>query len=53
MSTGGSTVRGTWMKASATSPIKLVSESGFTTRLAAGNTWIELIPTDGSVAFTP
>ena len=53
VSTGGSTVRATWTKASATSPIRLVSEGGFTTRLAAGNTWIEMIPLEGSVTFTP
>lgn len=53
VSTGGSTMHATWSKASATSPIKILGDNGFTTRLAAGNTWIELVPLSGSVAFTP
>lgn len=53
VSTGGSTMHGSWSKASATSPIRLLGDNGFTTRLAAGNTWIELVPLEGSVAFTP
>lgn len=53
ISSGGGTVHGTWSKASATDPIRLVDESGVTIRLAAGNTWFELIPPNGSVSFVP
>lgn len=52
ISTGGGTVHGTWSKASATSPLRLVDTNGVTIRLAAGNSWIELIPTTGGVSFT-
>ncbi len=52
VSSGGATIHGTWAKASATEPIRLVDENGVTIRLAAGNTWFELLPPQGSVAFT-
>jgi hypothetical protein len=51
VSAGGGTVHATWSKASATDPIRLVDSAGVTVRLAAGNTWIELVPLAGSVAF--
>jgi hypothetical protein len=50
VSTGGGTVHATWSKGGAADPIRLVDDRGFTVRLAAGNTWIELVPTAGSVA---
>ena len=50
-SAGGATVHARWSKTSATDPIRLVDDTGATVRLAAGNTWIELIPLAGSVAF--
>jgi hypothetical protein len=51
VSTGGGTVHATWSKASATAPIAIVDDNGVAVRLAAGNTWIEMIPTAGSVQF--
>jgi hypothetical protein len=51
VSTGGGTIHATWSKASATDPIRLVDGNGVTVRLAAGNSWIELVPSAGSVAF--
>ena len=51
VSAGGGTVHASWSKASATDPIRLVDDTGATVRLAAGNTWIELVPLAGSVAF--
>ncbi len=51
VSSGGSTVHGTWSKSSANDPIRLTDENGVTIRLAAGNTWFELIPPYGSVSF--
>jgi hypothetical protein len=52
VSTGGATVHGTWHKASATEPIRLLDAGGVDIRLSAGNTWVELIPTAGAVRFT-
>jgi hypothetical protein len=51
ISSGGGTAHATWSKSSATDPIHLVDGAGATIRLAAGNTWIELIPSAGSVSF--
>jgi hypothetical protein len=51
ISSGGGTVHATWSKASATDPIHLVDGAGATVRLAPGNTWIELVPSAGSVSF--
>lgn len=53
VSSGGGTVHGSWSKSSATSPIRLLDDSGVTIRLAAGNSWIELVPSDGGVSFLP
>jgi len=53
VSAGGSTVHGKWTKASSGDTIHLVDESGSPIELAPGNTWIELVPTAGSVAFSP
>lgn len=52
-SSGGGTVHGSWSKASATEPLRLVDDNGITVRLAAGNIWFELIPTNGGVNFVP
>jgi hypothetical protein len=52
VSTGGATVHGTWRKASATEPIRLLDAGGVDIRLSAGNTWVELVPTSGAVRFT-
>ena len=53
VSSGGKTVHATWSKGSATSPIVLTDDQGVTVRLAPGNTWIELVPTAGSVTLVP
>ncbi|GMA29395.1 DUF3048 domain-containing protein [Arenivirga flava] len=50
VSTGGGTVSATWVKRSPTDRIRLVDALGVDVRLAAGNTWIELVPTTGSAA---
>ncbi len=52
-SSGGGTVHGSWSKASATEPLRLTDDNGITVRLAAGNTWFELIPPRGGVNFVP
>ena len=53
VSSGGSTIHATWGKDSPTSPIRLVDDQGVTIRLAPGNSWIELVPTAGSVTLVP
>jgi Protein of unknown function (DUF3048) N-terminal domain/Protein of unknown function (DUF3048) C-terminal domain len=54
VSAGGKTVHATWSKDAQASPIRLVDDNGVTIRLAAGNTWIELVPGDqGSVELIP
>lgn len=54
VSTGGKSLRATWVKRYPSSPISLVDGNGVTIRLAAGNTWIELVPTkQGSVRLVP
>ena len=50
VSAGGRTARATWSKATATDPIHLVDSAGAAVRLAVGNTWIELVPSSGSVS---
>ncbi|MCU1546370.1 MAG: hypothetical protein JWP30_1470 [Homoserinimonas sp.] len=52
VSTGGGTIHAVWHKAAATDPIRLLDDNGVAVRLAAGNTWIELVPTVGDVTFT-
>lgn len=51
ISTGGGTVHARWSKASATDPIHLADDAGAPVLLAPGNTWIELVPSAGSVSF--
>lgn len=51
VSTGGHMIKGRWVKESRDKPLYLVDSEGFTIQLAAGNTWVELIPTTGSVSF--
>jgi hypothetical protein len=53
VSSGGKTIHATWSKGSATSPIALHDDQGVTVRLAPGNSWIELVPTAGSVTLVP
>jgi hypothetical protein len=51
VSSGGATIHGTWSKGSEKESIRLVDANGVTIRLAAGNTWFELVPASGSVSF--
>lgn len=51
VSVAGKTIHGTWSKASQTDPIVLKADDGSVIQLAAGNTWIELVPNDGSASF--
>ena len=54
VSAGGKSVHAAWSKEAQGSPIRLVDDHGVTIRLAAGNTWIELVPNDqGSVELVP
>ena len=53
VSTGGATVHASWSKRTATGRIRLIDDNGAAIRLAPGNTWIELVPSGGSVAFVP
>ncbi|HEU4849054.1 MAG TPA: DUF3048 domain-containing protein [Terrimesophilobacter sp.] len=53
VSSGGATVHGKWSKGGEKDPLRLVDGNGVTIRLAAGNTWFELIPPGGSVGFVP
>jgi Protein of unknown function (DUF3048) N-terminal domain/Protein of unknown function (DUF3048) C-terminal domain len=53
LSTGGKTAHGTWSKAATGSPIVLTADNGSPLRLAPGNTWVELVPNEGSAAFAP
>jgi hypothetical protein len=51
VSTGGATIRATWSKGSMTEPIRLLDENGVAVRLGPGNTWVELLPLAGELAF--
>lgn len=53
VSVAGRTAHGTWAKDAPASPIRLTADDGSPLRLAPGNTWVELVPDDGSVAFEP
>lgn len=53
VSAAGRTAHGTWSKDAAGSPIVLTADDGSPLRLAPGNTWVELVPSEGSAAFTP
>lgn len=53
VSAGGRTAHGTWVKDAAGSPIVLTADDGSPLRLAPGNTWVELVPSEGSATFTP
>lgn len=45
----GKRIKGTWSKASQTSPIQLFDEAGNPIYLATGNTWIELMTTSAKI----
>ncbi|WP_188742526.1 DUF3048 domain-containing protein [Agromyces bauzanensis] len=53
VSVAGRTAHGTWSKDAEASPIVLTADDGSVLRLAPGNTWVELVPLEGSVAFAP
>lgn len=52
VATAGGVVHGTWCKDSRLDLIRLVDDTGTVIRLGPGNSWIELVPTAGSVEFT-
>jgi hypothetical protein len=49
VATGGASIHARWTKPSATERIQLVDDAGQPVLLAPGNTWVELVPTVGSV----
>ncbi len=53
VSAAGRTAHGRWAKPARESPIALTADDGAPLRLAPGTTWVELVPLDGSVTFTP
>jgi hypothetical protein len=53
VSVAGKTAHGTWTKDAAASPVVLTADDGSALRLAPGNTWVELVPNEGSVSFVP
>ncbi|WP_158437871.1 DUF3048 domain-containing protein [Naasia lichenicola] len=52
VSTGGSTIHGTWSKADQLGAIRLVDDRGMTIRLAAGSTWVQLLPQSGTITLS-
>jgi hypothetical protein len=44
VATGGRTVPATWRKGSVGDPVALTGADGQPVRLAAGTTWVELVP---------
>lgn len=52
VSSGGSSISGTWSKDSPTGLIRLIDAEGDVIRLAPGNSWIELVPLSGSADFS-
>ncbi|MDF2808330.1 MAG: hypothetical protein K0S43_3276 [Cellulosimicrobium sp.] len=53
VSAAGRTAHGSWAKPTRESPIALTADDGTPLRLAPGTTWVELVPLEGSVTFTP
>jgi len=49
VATGGKTVTATWTKGDKPDVLKLSGTDGQPVQLAPGNTWVELVPTSGSV----
>ncbi|MFP5289410.1 MAG: DUF3048 domain-containing protein [Actinomycetes bacterium] len=48
---GGKALKVAWSKADRNAPVRLVDANGLAVRLAPGNTWVELVPTAGSVTI--
>ncbi|BDO43300.1 DUF3048 domain-containing protein [Cellulomonas sp. NTE-D12] len=49
VATGGKTVKATWTKGAKPEVLKLTGTDGQPVSLAPGNTWVEMVPTNGSV----
>ncbi|MGV8966764.1 MAG: DUF3048 domain-containing protein [Cellulomonas sp.] len=49
VATGGKTIAATWTKTATETPVVLTTADGQVVRLAPGTTWVELVPTSGSV----
>lgn len=49
----GELIKGTWSRASLSSPTVLRSESGAIIPLDPGRTWVEVLPQTGSASYTP
>lgn len=49
VATGGKTVKATWTKGAKTDVLTLAGADGQPVSLAPGNTWVEMVPTTGSV----
>jgi hypothetical protein len=47
----GKRVKGTWSKATQTGSITLTDEAGNPIKLAPGTTWVELMPTNGTITI--
>jgi len=52
VASGGKYVHARWSKGSRTARIRLHDDNGVAIRLAPGNTWVEMVPTSGSVKFS-
>ena len=50
VATGGKTVAATWTKADTQSVLVLTTADGQVVKLAPGKTWVQLVPSNGSVA---
>ena len=48
----GKRFEGTWTKPTQASPIELLDGAGVPIKLAPGNTWVELMPTRGTITIT-
>ena len=49
VATGGKTIGATWTKTATDTPVVLTTADGQVVKLAPGKTWVELVPTSGSV----
>jgi hypothetical protein len=48
----GKRFEGTWSKPTQASPIELLDGAGVPIKLVPGNTWVELMPTRGTITIT-
>lgn len=49
VATGGKTIAATWTKDATDTPVVLTTADGQVVKLAPGKTWVQLVPTNGSV----